>query len=343
MDRLSTQRRQQLLAPRIRFDNHYTLFTYYKPGFATTIITICNSILAMTAGDYPADWQTRRREVFERDEFVCMNCERKGGERGSADLRAYHLVPVETGGTHDTTNLLTLCSRCKAVLSQSYEEASQDEYGTDVQTIDDLDDFDRAIEIVDNLERVISRYAAQIIGESDTGEGELVRDADTARLDARDVKEHILTCKVMFVNLNLPVMSEQMQKAHTTLAEELFSLLHYELALVHQYQQYLDILTHTKCPDCGHYEDHEMKFCGECSTELPVIWQCLQCHSGINRLDEDYCSECSNELADLPPAQQDDLTALRDTTRELTSEWQEQLKTVLRVVKTKIEPAYADQ
>lgn len=61
---------------------------------------------------YPDDWNKRRREVYTRDEHVCQNCDRVGGEKGDGILQAHHVVPVSKGGVHSKSNLITLCSEC---------------------------------------------------------------------------------------------------------------------------------------------------------------------------------------------------------------------------------------
>lgn len=61
---------------------------------------------------YPDDWNRRRREVYERDEYCCQNCDRTGGKRGDCVLQAHHVVPMSKGGSHSKSNLITLCSEC---------------------------------------------------------------------------------------------------------------------------------------------------------------------------------------------------------------------------------------
>lgn len=61
---------------------------------------------------YPLDWDSRRREVYSRDGFTCQNCGAKGGPRGSAELQAHHIVPISDGGSHQKSNLTTLCRQC---------------------------------------------------------------------------------------------------------------------------------------------------------------------------------------------------------------------------------------
>lgn len=66
----------------------------------------------MSENKYPADWDQRRRHVYDRDEYTCQNCGAQGSPYGDAELHAHHIVDVVSGGTHDPSNLVTLCSDC---------------------------------------------------------------------------------------------------------------------------------------------------------------------------------------------------------------------------------------
>lgn len=87
-------------------------------------------------GEYPTDWNSRRRDVYERDEYTCQNCGRKGGHRGNAELHAHHVVPKSKGGTHDLSNLQTVCKQChKAIHGDAdaptaVESTSTSKYGS---------------------------------------------------------------------------------------------------------------------------------------------------------------------------------------------------------------------
>lgn len=65
----------------------------------------------MDAG-YPDDWNSRRREVYQRDNYSCQNCGAVGGSRGDTELHAHHIVPKSKGGTHRLENLATVCKPC---------------------------------------------------------------------------------------------------------------------------------------------------------------------------------------------------------------------------------------
>lgn len=295
----------------------------------------------MVNSEYPMDWRSRRQEVFDQDGYTCQNCERKGGEKGDAELRAYHLVPLDIGGTHETTNLLTVCKRCKAAISTAVESPPEaaDENSM-VDSIDTLGDLKQAIAYVDKIENLVSQYAEQVLGEGEVDEGRLVRNSDSFLIDARDAKNHILTAKLMFSNVNLGAGSQAKADAYSRLSEEVFFLLRYELEIVGYFQDYIDVLTTVKCPKCGYDADQDSKLCGECSRELPVFWECLQCRTNVDELDEDYCSSCGNELPELPPKQWRELEAIREATEETMAEWQAQLQTVLGVVENQVVPAH---
>lgn len=61
---------------------------------------------------YPDDWDSRRKSVYARDGHKCQNCGAKGGPIGNTELHCHHIVPKSEGGSHDKSNLTTLCHDC---------------------------------------------------------------------------------------------------------------------------------------------------------------------------------------------------------------------------------------
>lgn len=68
---------------------------------------------------YPDDWQQRRQKVFRRDGYECQNCLMEGAMIGPAELECHHIVPKESGGTHQLNNLVTLCEQCHEAVHTS--------------------------------------------------------------------------------------------------------------------------------------------------------------------------------------------------------------------------------
>lgn len=60
----------------------------------------------------PSNWETIRNRVLQRDNNECQNCGVKGGSRRRADLEVHHIVPLESGGSNQESNLKALCSEC---------------------------------------------------------------------------------------------------------------------------------------------------------------------------------------------------------------------------------------
>lgn len=58
--------------------------------------------------EYPPDWLELSNRIKARDGWKCVEC-------GSRDrLHVHHIIPISKGGTHDPSNLITLCWRCHA-------------------------------------------------------------------------------------------------------------------------------------------------------------------------------------------------------------------------------------
>lgn len=64
------------------------------------------------SSNYPPDWDSRRKRVYERDDYTCQNCGAKGGKDGDTELHAHHGVPLSKGGTNKMSNLTTYCKDC---------------------------------------------------------------------------------------------------------------------------------------------------------------------------------------------------------------------------------------
>jgi len=64
--------------------------------------------LADGPSGYPEDWYDRTKEVKNRDDNKCQIC----NEGSGTELHVHHIVPKSQGGSHNPSNLLTLCWSC---------------------------------------------------------------------------------------------------------------------------------------------------------------------------------------------------------------------------------------
>lgn len=91
--------------------------------------------------DYPGDWSRRREHVLDRDDHQCQNCKAAGGDDAPAELEVHHVVPIAAGGSHDLSNLITLCRRCHMAVHgeiRSIDHDPDDLDGTPEQEDTDL-------------------------------------------------------------------------------------------------------------------------------------------------------------------------------------------------------------
>lgn len=89
---------------------------------------------------YPDDWDTRRRQVYQRDRYKCGNCQAEGGPYGDTEVHAHHIVPKSQGGSDRFGNLVTLCADCHARVHHDNEEMQ-----------DCREPRDQPLEVVDDL------------------------------------------------------------------------------------------------------------------------------------------------------------------------------------------------
>lgn len=81
--------------------------------------------------DYPSDWGSRRKKVYKRDGHQCQNCGIFGGQKGTAELHAHHIVPKSKNGTHKLSNLVCMCKGCHNAI---HGNRMAPESGTKAQT-----------------------------------------------------------------------------------------------------------------------------------------------------------------------------------------------------------------
>ncbi len=54
----------------------------------------------------PENWEEIRQQVLKRDSFNCVKCS------SSQELHVHHIHPKYFGGSHELSNLITLCAKC---------------------------------------------------------------------------------------------------------------------------------------------------------------------------------------------------------------------------------------
>jgi 5-methylcytosine-specific restriction endonuclease McrA len=60
-------------------------------------------------------WLQQRRAAIERDDHTCVECGKEVGPKakpGVANAVVHHVLPLGFGGTHQLSNLKTMCEQC---------------------------------------------------------------------------------------------------------------------------------------------------------------------------------------------------------------------------------------
>jgi len=82
---------------------------------------IASSLVQDTEEDYFNDPE-KRREIFERDKWICQYCGEKVTPKNAT---LDHFIPQSKGGKHNKQNLRTCCLICNSIKSgKTYEEAT---------------------------------------------------------------------------------------------------------------------------------------------------------------------------------------------------------------------------
>lgn len=61
---------------------------------------------------FPEDWNSIKKEVYNRDNYICQNCGVKVESKIKTRLHVYHVVPTSRGGKFHPDNLSTVCDSC---------------------------------------------------------------------------------------------------------------------------------------------------------------------------------------------------------------------------------------
>lgn len=71
-------------------------------------------------------WRRRRKEVYERDQWVCQECGVKCLSSAGAKnykgrrIQAHHIIPRRNGGSDELSNLETLCTTCHMTKERNF-------------------------------------------------------------------------------------------------------------------------------------------------------------------------------------------------------------------------------
>ena len=82
---------------------------------------------------YPANWKDVARRIRESDGYACVACSSREGE-----LHVHHIVYASNFGTHQKTNLITLCRACHEKEHERILDFGEDALGASQSFADQL-------------------------------------------------------------------------------------------------------------------------------------------------------------------------------------------------------------
>lgn len=70
-----------------------------------------------TQRGYGHAWQQLRKQIFERDGYLCISCQQAGEITPANEID--HIINKASGGTDDPSNLQSLCTSCHKAKTQT--------------------------------------------------------------------------------------------------------------------------------------------------------------------------------------------------------------------------------
>lgn len=230
---------------------------------------------------YPSDWDQRRKAVYQRDGYQCQNCGSAGGPKGNTELHAHHIVPKAQGGTHQKSNLITVCKNChnsihgnkpaptaNGVLSSSSNKPLLDATKTLNQKSQQLSnfcaqEFNPALEDfsqqnnTENAERLVKlthKYINYIFE---------LKKASKNVDDAESEAHHNLSQEYINKTVELAHLEMNKVSAHIELIDSLY-------VASDDFSESIET-----CPECGSSVDDSDSFCSGCGADISDIGSSL--------------------------------------------------------------------
>lgn len=280
---------------------------------------------------YPSDWDSRREQVYRRDNYECQNCGREGGTNTSISLHAHHVVPKSQGGSHDKSNLISVCEDCHHAIHGDKEAPKGNNTGNVQKSgIDDVRDLQQFIESLHKLTQETNALITIFADPDESEPDRTVIDRDWKET-VREKKQKLIKLKYQANNINISPsrlrsgldtssstseISDGLNEISRSTVQVIGSLIQSHSVI----EEYIDCLSEKQCSNCGDIQNHSADFCTSCGDSLQQVWNCSDCDSEIEDLDIDYCPSCGGEYAGMSESKMDEKRELLESLRNLSSQ-----------------------
>jgi len=286
--------------------------------------------------DYPSDWNLRRKQIYNRDDFTCQNCGAAGGPQGDSELHAHHIVPKSRGGTHDASNLISLCKGChNAVHSNSKRAPTMELQSTNYDTtqinyqMKNRNKFDIEYH---NISELIFERTHSLLSDG-LNFIKVTFEEDTITLDK--LAEELATSSVEFRQTTFEITTtiSQLEGASTEqypinyiqTNEDMIEAAEKAITWVLEFFEKADkkveeiLNTLSECPNCKNTTRKYDDFCGNCGTEIVLFAYCSNCQERISHEDQ-FCRGCGELVSDIQNNIKNNTRSLNDLESLISNE-----------------------
>lgn len=286
----------------------------------------------MSTDDYPSDWNARRKKVYQRDGHKCQNCGTFGGPKGNAELHAHHVVPKSKGGTHETTNLITICKECHDAIhgnkNAPTKDSSRDSSPGHIRDIRGfLETRDQYVDARDLMSGILTIPKENL---QDCSDYEIMKKRNGYIGNIKDTREILTKCRFKLRNMDMDYekMANNTNLENPselrTIIGRLSDLMIEDIEILLQgtniSEEYIEVISSAECQNCGNRADHEDSFCGECGEEIPDIWACKECGKSIESSRQNFCKSCGSDVTTFSEIQKTKLNSLRNKSDKIADQ-----------------------
>jgi len=241
------------------------------------------------APNLPSDWDSRRKTVYQRDNHTCQNCGAQGEKHSQVEIHAHHIVPKARGGSHKTTNLISLCKECHNTVHSKSKKAPTSHRQTAGPDYGKLSDkiLTSILQMIEAANGLMNRDPNLSVREY---RDQLVENAPQLRSTSLTITESVEKLDSLPTDdypQEVVKSSDKAIDAGIGTIEPMLEAIEYLTEKMDEAVE--DILS---CPSCDAEIDANAQFCSSCGTEIEHdLEDCAECGTEIG-LTDTACPSC---------------------------------------------------
>lgn len=275
----------------------------------------------MAANDYPSDWDSRRKDVYARDDYTCQNCGRTGGPSGNAELHAHHIVPKSKGGSHAKSNLVTVCKDCHDAIHGNARAPSAKAQLSGRSSGSSSGYFNRLGDLAGETREVQQLHARYSMLLSKLIDGQSAGGPQVKQLEKR-IRDRCFSLKINLATFSVEDAPGRATDEFVELATE---FVEYNVEAIDGIVDLMDGVNELEahgreldglsCPGCDAAVEQDDAFCSNCGEDLSEVGSCPECGVAVSPSDQ-FCSDCGAEIEGGGSDEEEAVTELVDDLTE---------------------------